>query len=348
MYARLLQVTAGQFLQQFFNPYYGSSPPASPAQSNSPSNPLANGLLPPGGASLGDLVQQLVASRAQPPTSEPVTAQQPAGIQSTAPSPVSMPPVLATPLPVPALSPADSPAADMSALSQPPSIAPLAQPSVTAADGPSASTAPVSPQVSLNTLALSPAVALPDLPVTGLAGAPGSVLGQGSLLPAGISALATAAVLAEQVRPQVNNLAGIVSTEAGTSSVRQPNRGAAPQLRIVRPAAQSASGHAAPASKLQYPDCRLAAPWKPSRAPASLWPVESARSPGQYGQPYQCHSDWPDRQCQVSSAAFFLGVWHDKSLPYSMSSIVAQAVRSCSYDSHVTDRSLNMTFPDHA
>ena len=221
-YARLLQVTAGQFLQQFFNPYYGSSTPASPAQSNSPSNPLANGLLPPGGASLGGLVQQLVASRAQPPASEPVTAQQPASTQSPAPSPVSTPPALAAPLPVPALSPADLPAADMSVLSQPPSIAPVAEPLVTAANGPSASAAPDSPQLSVNTLAVAPAVALPELPVTGLAGASGSVLGQGSLLPAEISALATAAVLADQVRPQVNNLAGILSDEAGTALSDSP------------------------------------------------------------------------------------------------------------------------------
>ena len=36
----------------------------------------------------------------------------------------------------------------------------------------------------------------------------------GSLLPAGISALATAAVLADQVRPQVDDLAGLISREA--------------------------------------------------------------------------------------------------------------------------------------
>ena len=199
------QVTAGQFLQQFFNPYYAASPPsAAPSPSRGPGNPLRNALLPPDAASLGQLVQQLVASQAQPPASEPMPGQ---------------PPVLASPLPaaavspVTALPPADPLLADLTAMSQP---------TVAGADGPATAAALAIPQIPADPFGIAPAAELPQLPGSGLPAAPGIGLGQGSFLPAGISALATAAVLADQVRPQVNDLAGLLAKEAGTALTDSP------------------------------------------------------------------------------------------------------------------------------
>lgn len=213
-------MTAGQFLQQFFNPYYAASPPpAAPSQSRSPSNPLTNALLPPGAASLGQLVQQLVASQAQPPASEPMPAQPPPGAQSPAPAPPSQPPVLANPSsaaevsPIPALPPADPPVADLPAPQQPP---------VSAAYGPVTAGALTIPQIPADLFGIAPAAELPRLPGAGLPAPPGIGPGQGSFLPAGISALATAAVLADQVRPQVDDLAGLLAKEAGMALTDSP------------------------------------------------------------------------------------------------------------------------------
>lgn len=212
-------MTAGQFLQQFFNPYYSASPPpASPAHSSGPGSLLPSGLLPPGGASLGQLVQQLVASQAQPPVSNPVPAQLPAGPQSPSPAPAAQPLVLASPVPAPTPSPVPTP---------PPADPPAANPAdpqlyLTAADAPEVSAAQATPQLPVDPFTFPPAAALPQLPGLGLPAAPGSGPGQGSFLPAGISALATAAVLADQVRPQVNDLAGLIAKEAGTALTDSP------------------------------------------------------------------------------------------------------------------------------
>lgn len=196
-----------------------SLPPASPSHSTSPGNPLANGLLPPGAASLGQLVQQLVASQAQPPASEPTPAQSPAGAQSPAPSPASQPPVLASLLSAPIVSPATArPPAD-----PPAANSPLPQQLVvTVADGPIPPAALALPQIQADPFGIAPAAGLPRLPGSGLPAAPGSGPGQGSFLPAGISALATAAVLADQVRPQVDDLAGLIAKEAGTALTDGP------------------------------------------------------------------------------------------------------------------------------
>ena len=80
-----------------------------------------------------------------------------------------------------------------------------------AADGPGTTPLPIlSPQ------AVAPSSALSLLG----SGLPGQE--PGSLLPAGISALATAAVLADQVRPQVNDLAGLISKEAASALSNSP------------------------------------------------------------------------------------------------------------------------------
>ena len=224
-----MQVTAGEFLQQFFNPYYSAPPPpAPPAPADSFVNPLRGSLLPPGVSSLGQLVRQIVAFRAQPPAlASLLPLQQPAGAPSPLLSPVSAP-VLAPPAPTPKVSDASPPAQPPSAESQPPvTQPPVTQPLVTAADGPSTSANAVAIP-----LALPPMPhlgALPPVPQLGaiadaLPGAPGAGagLGQASLLPASLSALATAAVLAEQVRPQVDDLAGLISNETATAISDSP------------------------------------------------------------------------------------------------------------------------------
>lgn len=215
-----VQVTAGEFLQQFFNPYYsGPPPPTPPAPADSFANPLGGSLLPPGASSLGQLVRQIVAFRAQSPAlASLLPLQQPAGAPSPLLSPASAP-VLAPPAPTPKVSDASPPAQLPIAESQPPvTQPPVTQPLVTAADGPSTSA----------NAAASP-LALPPMPQLGafanaLPGAPGAGagLGQASLLPASLSALATAAVLAEQVRPQVDDLAGLISNETATAISDSP------------------------------------------------------------------------------------------------------------------------------
>ena len=205
------QVSAGQFLQQFFNPYYrASAPPASPASASSPSSGLP---ALPQAASFGQLVQQLVASRA--PAAANATATQPATVAaSPAQSPDGSPvPLVAAQAPMDSAATAASLAA-VNLLVQPAARAepPAAVEAVAAAaDGPGTTLLPMlSPQ------AVAPASALGLLG----AGLPGQ--DPGSLLPAGISALATAAVLADQVRPQVDDLAGLVSREAAGALSSSP------------------------------------------------------------------------------------------------------------------------------
>ena len=196
-----MQVSAGQFLQQFFNPYYrASAAPASPASASSPSSGIP---ALPQAASFGQLVQQLVASRAQ---ANVTTLQPTAGIASPNANPIGSPvaaiaaqaPIdsAATAVPLTAVNPPVQPAA--------PAEPPAAVEAVAAAaDGPGTTLLPtLSPQAG------APASALGLLG----SGLPGQ--DPGSLLPAGISALATAAVLADQVRPQVNDLSGLISREA--------------------------------------------------------------------------------------------------------------------------------------
>ena len=91
------------------------------------------------------------------------------------------------------------------------------QPAVPVADGPIPPAALALPQILPDPFSIAPAAMLPRLPGSGQPEAPGSGPGQGSFLPAGISALATAAVLADQVRPQVNDLAGLLAKEAGAA-----------------------------------------------------------------------------------------------------------------------------------
>ena len=224
-----VQVSAGEFLQQFFNPYYSAPPPpAPPAPADSFVNPLGGSLLPPGASSLGQLVRQIVAFQAQPPASASLLSlQQPAGAPSPLLSPVSAP-VLAPRAPTPEVSDALPPAQPPAAESQPPVTQPsVTQPLATAAHGPQ-----VSADAAAIPLALSPMPhlgALPPVPQLGafadaLPGAPGAgaAVGQAGLLPASLSALATAAVLAEQVRPQVNDLAGLISNETSTAISDSP------------------------------------------------------------------------------------------------------------------------------
>ena len=206
-----MQVSAGQFLQQFFNPYYrASAAPASPASASSPSSGIP---ALPQATSFGQLVQQLVASRA-PAAANATTTQPIAGIASPVSSPVSSPgPAVAAQAPEDSAATA-APLAAVIPLVQPAASAepPAAVEAVAAAaDGPSTTLLPVlSPQ------ALAPASA------SGLLGSGLPGQDPGSLLPAGISALATAAVLADQVRPQVNDLAGLISREAAGALSASP------------------------------------------------------------------------------------------------------------------------------
>ena len=207
-------MSAGQFLQQFFNPYYrASAAPAAPASASNPSSGLP---ALPQAASFGQLVQQLVASRA-PAAANATTTQPIPGIASPVSSPVSSPgPAVA------AQAPEDSAAtaAPLAAVNPPVQPAAPAEPPAAveavaaAADGPGTTILPI-----LGSQALAPASALGLLG----SGLPGQDLG--SLLPAGISALATAAVLADQVRPQVDDLAGLISREAAGALSASPFAG---------------------------------------------------------------------------------------------------------------------------
>ena len=208
------QVSAGQFLQQFFNPYYrASAPPASPASPSSPSSGLP---ALPQAASFAQLVQQLVASRA-PAAANATTMEPPAGVVSPVPSPVSSPSPTAA-----AQAPIDSAATAAPLQPAAPAEPPAAVEAVAAAaDGPGTTLLPM-----LNPQALAPASALGLLG----SGLPGQ--DPGSLLPAGISALATAAVLADQVRPQVDDLAGLISREAAGALSDSPFASALRSARL--------------------------------------------------------------------------------------------------------------------